>query len=670
MEQNFLYGAAYYEEYLPCDRLEEDMRLMAAAGFNTVRIAESTWSVEEPRPGEYDFSHVDRVIDAAQRHGLSVIVGTPTYAVPVWLAQLDPAVLAVTKDGPGRYGPRQIMDITNPTYLRYAEGIIRALVSHTAGRKNVIGFQLDNETKHYGTAGPAVIDRFCQWMKDRFGTVEAMNAALGLNYWSNSVASFEELPDPAGTVNGSYACEFAAFQRELAADFLRWQAGIVGEYKRPDQFITQNFDFDWRSVVPSGHQGGYSHGVQPDMDHWDGSRAVTLVGTDVYCPGQDGLTGMEIAFAGDEMRSLKKAPYLVLETQAQGIPQMTPYPGQLRLMVWSHVASGARGMMYWPWSSIHNSLESWFKGILGHDFVPGPVYREAAAVGQELKRLAPRLGGIQKRNRIAMMVSPYALHALRAFPTDNDLCYNDVVLWMYRALYELNLECDILYPQQEDWSGYDLLVFPQLYTVDQAMTERVRAFVERGGTVFATFRSFVADEHVKIRHDPLPHGLTDVFGMTYSQNTRPAGVTVDGTPAAHWMELLTPASAETAARYEHRHWGEYAAVTRNAFGRGHAWYLGSMVPAETLKAYLLRAAGDAGIEAPDLRFPLVLRSGTDRAGEPVRFLFNYSDEPQKLSVSWAGTDLLTGRSFQPGEEFSLPGWGVCILGTPAGKTDA
>lgn len=140
MDNKFIFGAAYYEEYLPCDRLEQDMALMSEAGVNTIRIAESTWSVEEPEPGTYDFSHVDRVIDAAERYGINVIIGTPTYAVPRWLVMLDPEVLAVTKDGPGKYGTRQNMDITNPTYLQYAEKIIRALVSHTTGRKNVIGF--------------------------------------------------------------------------------------------------------------------------------------------------------------------------------------------------------------------------------------------------------------------------------------------------------------------------------------------------------------------------------------------------------------------------------------------------------------------------------------------------------------------------------------------------
>ncbi len=658
---DIIFGVAYYEEYLPCDRLEEDMERIAAAGLNTVRIAESTWCTLEPEPGRYDFSHVDRVIAAAARRGLDVIVGTPTYAIPPWLARLDPEVLAWTKDGRRRFGPRQNMDITNPTYLRYAERVIRALVSHTAACPNVIGYQIDNETKHYGTAGPRVVARFRQWLKERFGTVEKVNAAFGLNHWSNAAASFEELPDPSGTVNGSYACAFARFQRELAAEFLLWQSALVSEYKRPEQFITQNFDYEWRSFGPPGQQDGYSWGVQPDICHYDAARAVTLVGTDIYCFTQDRLTGMEIAFGGDLMRPLKHAPYLVLESQAQAFRDWLPYPGQLRQMAFSHLASGARGLLYWGWSSIHNGLESYWKGLLSHDFEPNPTSREAAALGAELKRLAPRLAGMEKKNRAALVVSTEALSALNWFPTDKDLSYNDIVLWLYRAMYELNLECDVIFDRETDWSPYRLLLFPALYSVSEELAGRVRSFVADGGTVFATFRSFFADENLKIFHDPQPHGLTDCFGMTYNQYTRPAGVTVDGAPAQYWMELLKPDEAEILASYRHPYWGQYAALTRNRYGRGQAWYLGTMLPCEALKPYLRRAARDAGLEPPPCEFPLILRTGVDREGRTLRYLFHYASRPAALPSPWRAENLLTGASYAPGEPIPLDDWGVAIF---------
>lgn len=142
-----LYGAAYYEEYLPYGRLQQDVGMMKAAGINVVRIAESTWSTCEPQDGVFDFSHVVRVIDAMEEAGIGVVIGTPTYAVPAWMVKKHPEILAETKAGRNLYGPRQNMDITNPDYLFYAERAIRKLMECTAHRKGVIGFQLDNETR-------------------------------------------------------------------------------------------------------------------------------------------------------------------------------------------------------------------------------------------------------------------------------------------------------------------------------------------------------------------------------------------------------------------------------------------------------------------------------------------------------------------------------------------
>ena len=661
VNQNIIFGAAYYEEYLPYDRLEKDMQMMVDAGFNTIRIAESTWSVEEPRPGEYDFSHVDRVINAAARYGLNVIVGTPTYAVPYWLVQLDPDVLATTASGKNRYGSRQNMDITNPTYRYYAEGIIRNLVSHTAGYPNVIGFQIDNETKHYGTAGSGMLTLFQRWMKERFGTIEAVNECLGLNYWSNSVTRFEDLPDPSGTINGSYACEFAKFQRKMAEDFLMWQSDIVKKYKRPDQFVTQNLDYEWKSFGAPGQQDGYSWGIQPDICHYKAAKAMTLIGTDIYCFDQDKLTGCEIAFGGDLMRSLRDEPYLVLESQAQAFKDWLPYPGQIRQMAYSHLASGACGVMYWNWHSIHNGLESYWKGLLSHDFESNPTYEEAKLLGGELKKLAPHIAPMKKQNRIAMVVSTEAVNALKWFPTDKDLNYNDVIHWIYDALYELNLECDIIFSQAEDWSKYDLLIFPQLYVIHESMVSRIKEFVNGGGTVLSTFRSFMADENVKIFADRQPHGLTDCFGMTYNQYTRPVNTMVDGAEAQYWMELLNPTTAEVKASYQHKYWGKYAALTRNEFGKGHAWYLGTMLPKEKLKEYLLEVAEDAGIQKPKECWPLVVRSGIGANGQKIHFLFNYSSDEKAILSQWKGKDLLNKKEYEIGQKIYLKDWGVCIL---------
>ena len=236
------FGAAYYSEYLPYDRVEEDMAMMERAGMNTIRIAESTWSTLEPREGVFDFTHIDRMLEAAAGHDISVIIGTPTYAIPTWLVKKYPDILAFTVNGQEIYGRRQNMDITHPGYLEHCEKMIRALMEHIRDVPHIIGFQLDNETKSYGTAGPRVQAMFVDYLKEKFPDINDFNHEFGLDYWSNRVNDWTDFPDVRGTINQSLAAEFQKFQRSLVTRFLSWQSDIVREYARADQFITQNFD--------------------------------------------------------------------------------------------------------------------------------------------------------------------------------------------------------------------------------------------------------------------------------------------------------------------------------------------------------------------------------------------------------------------------------------------
>ena len=535
-------------------------------------------------------------------------------------------------------------------------------MERTAGHPRVIGFQIDNECKDYGNYSPGVQAAFTEYLKEKFGTVEAFNRAFGLAYWSNSIGRWEDMPDIRGTINGGLASEFASFRRSQTAGYLKWQAGLVNEYRREDQFITHNFDFEWRKFGADIAQDGYSYGVQPDLNHAEASEAVTLAGTDIYHPTQDSLTGAEIAFGGDSIRSLKGDNYLVLECQAQAFKYWTPYPGQLRQHAYSHLASGAGGVMYWNWHSIHNSFETYWKGLLSHDMESNPVYEEAARFGSEWQRLSRELVHLKKENRVALVTDSKSLDALKWFPLDRDLSYNDVVRWMYDSLYEMNLECDIVDINVLDTRAYDMIVTPVLYSITEEKLNDLKAFVERGGVLFSSFKSFIADENLTVYRDRAPHLLSEVFGLFHQQYTEPVNLSVEGHKVEQFAELLQPAGAEVLAAYTHRYWDRYAAVTKNGYGGGKAWYIGCYTSKEYLKSLLRLAAADAGLKLPSLEAPLILRSGVNSEGKKISFLFNYTSG-RRSAVNPAGdsVELLTGRRYASGEEIKMPDWGVCIL---------
>ena len=670
--KKLLYGAAYYDEYMPYDRLQQDVAMMKKAGINTVRIAESTWSTCEPQEGVFDFSHVERVMDAMEEAGINVIIGTPTYAIPTWMVKSHPDVMAETVKGRGIYGARQIMDITHPVYRFYAERVIRKLMECTAHRKCVIGFQVDNETKYYGTAGKNVQEKFVKYLRKKFNNdLDAMNHEFGLDYWSNRINAWEDFPDVRGTINGSLGAEFEKFQRTLVDEFLSWQADIVND-RREDQFITHNFDFEWR---------GYSYGVQPDVNHYHAAKALTIAGTDIYHPTQDDLTGAEIAFGGDMTRSLKRDNYLVLETEAQGYPGWTPYKGQLRLQAYSHLANGANSVMYWHWHSIHNSFETYWRGLLSHDMQENAPYREACIIGNEFSRLGSHLVNLKKKNEVAILVSNEALTALKWFGIeataagDHGIGYNDVVRWLYDTLFKMNVECDFVWPESDNLDQYKAIFVPALYAAPDELLEKLKQYTANGGTLVATFKTAFANENVKVSHEMQPHILSNCFGISYQQFTFPkntglSGSIINGTAkdsdekaeAKVFMELLMPQEAEVLASYDHYNWKEYAAITKNHYGKGTAIYIGCMTDDNTLKAVLTEALNSAEVEIPEYSWPVIVRKGINDLNKCVRYILNYSAEEQNVIYHGAnGTELFSEESVQDGDTVTVLPWNLKIV---------
>ena len=669
--KELLYGAAYYDEYMPYDRLDKDVEMMKKAGINTVRIAESTWSTCEPQPGVFDFFHVERVMDAMEAAGINVIIGTPTYAVPTWMVKAHPDVLATTVKGRGIYGARQIMDITHPVYLFYAERVIRELMKRTAHRKCVIGFQLDNETKYYGTAGKNVQEQFEKYLREKFhDDLDALNYEFGLDYWSNRINAWEDFPDVRGTINGSLGAEFEKFQRTLVDKFLSWQADIVNEYRREEQFVTHNLDFEWR---------GYSYGIQPYVNHLHASQCLTIAGTDIYHPTQDELTGAEIAFGGDLIRSLKQDNYLVIETEAQGFPGWTPYKGQLRLQAYSHLASGANSVMYWHWHSIHNSFETYWKGLLSHDFQENASYKEACTIGNEFAKLGSHLVNLKKKNDVAVLVSNEALTALNWFRIQEQapgadaqsIYYNDVMRWMYDTLYRMNVECDFIWPESENLDQYKAIVVPALYAAPDELLIQLNQYVENGGTLIASFKTAFTNENVKVSHQVQPHILKNCLGVHYDQFTFPKKVGLTGeiiskknssSEAKVFMELLVADGAEVLASYEHCNWKDYAAITRNHYGKGQAVYIGCMTDEDTLKAVYKAVLPEAGVEIPEYHYPIIVRKGTNDLGKTIRYFLNYSAVELEMPYEYKnGEELLENTSVEKGAALQMPAWGVKIV---------
>jgi beta-galactosidase len=660
--ETILYGVSYYHEYMPYERLEQDVGLMEKAGINFVRLGESTWGVMEPRDGEFDFAWLDRVIDRLHKAGIKIILGTPTYSIPAWLFKKNPEIQVKQINQPRyTYGLRQMTDLTHPTYRFYAERIIRRLVSHFRDHPAIIGYQLDNETHSSGTADERVQAIFRERIRRKFKTPAELNRAWGLNYWGQNIVDFDDLPPRDGILNPGYRLEWERFEQQIITDFLAWQAAIVREIRRPDQFITHDFA-----------------GFPADADVYEIAKCLDIPAVNIYAGLQDELDGSFFAFCGDVNRSLKGSNYLVTETTAQTIGwdskyQFPPYPGQLRLAAYSNIASGANLVAYWHWHSLHYGQETYWKGVLGHDLEPGRVYQEVTRIAGELRGVGPELVNLKKRNSVAVLFSVDSLHGLNFMPFDDKVSYITVLNQLYNTLYKMRVEADFLFPSSRNLADYRLILVPALYIADDALLSRLADYVKSGGHVLFTFKSGFCNENSTVRWVRAPGPLRDAAGFSYQEfSNLKAPLRLKGDPygageenrVSVWAEYIIPETAKPLAYYDHPIFRQYPAITRNYYGKGTFTYEGTML-SDTLQEKILRETLKiAGVALADNDLPVSVKvkHGILQSGRPVHFYLNFSAKPCEFVYGYEdGAELLTGKPIAKLQKLPLAAWDLAII---------
>jgi beta-galactosidase len=658
-----LYGVAYYPEYMPYERLEKDVDLMQQAGISVVRIGESSWGLWEPEDGRFEFAWMDRVIARLQKAGIKIIMGTPTYSIPAWMYKEHPEIMITHLDGKTTgYGLRQNTDLLNPTYRFYCERVIRKIAEHYKDNPAIIGYQIDNETSSAAAANHDLQVGFVDYLKKKFKTVDELNKDWGLNYWGQRLNDWTEVPPRDGIINPGWKLEWERYSQWITTDFLAWQASIVNQYKRPDQFVTHDF----------------AGPPRPEVNEFEIGRSLDIAAVNPYHGSQDDFDGLGSTLPGDYTRSLKQTNYLVTETNAQAIgwdskDQFPPYDGQLRLDVYTHLSTGANMVEYWHWHSLHYGQETYWKGVLSHDLEPNRAYAEVSRTAHELERIGAHIVDLRHDNKVAILYSNDSRYGLRFMPFGDHKDYNTILKQMYAALYQANVGVDFVFPDTTDLSRYRLVVVPPLYVANDELLNRLADFVRNGGHVATAFKSGFTNEFDTVRWTMAPGPLREAAGFHYQEfSNLKAPLALKGDPfhvgadnkVSEWAEMLIADTAQPLAYYDHPFFGKYPAITRNRFGKGTFTYEGTVLSDKLQARVILDTLQVAGLSGPDQAVPASVRvkHGLNSSGKTIHYYLNYSNNSQTCTYPYAaGSDLLTQSAIAHSQQITLKPWDLAII---------
>ena len=684
------FGAAYYLEYQPGDDPTRDLDLMQAAHFTVIRVGESTWSTWEPADGEFDLDWLQPVLDGAHRRGIGVILGTPTYAAPPWLAHAYPEIAGEPQTGRRQpWGARQEIDITHPAFLFHAERIIRKVVGRYADHPAVIGFQVDNEPGVIPLHNHGTFVRFLSWLEKRYHTVDRLNEEWGLAYWSHRINQWSELWRPDGNAQPQYDLAWRTFQNECTTAFIHWQRDIVREYAREDQFVTTCVAFD-----------------RPTIDEAQVSAGLDVAATNTYYAMQDHLawgselrrpepwvpTGVHgLLELADRSYALQQRRFLVTETNAQAIQWASAnypaYPGQLIQAGLALVARGAAMIEYWHWHTLHFGTETYWGGVLPHSQLPGRVYDEVQRLGGMLAAVGPHLDDYVPDADVAILWDTPTKQHYEFTPPLNDgggtprrTAYHDIVGAFQRGAVEAGAQVRFLNTEQfralsaEDLAErYPVLVAASQFVASGHDLARMARYAAHGGTLVVGPRTGYGDLEARARFAVAPYRLHDAAGLSYEEFSNldaPLALTgegmrlSEGARATMWLDGYLPTDAEVLARYDHRRFGAFAAVTRRSHGEGQVVCVGT-VPNAALAQDLFRMLVPSPASAAWARDePVTVMSG-ESAGRRIWFLHNWSEDPAAAVVPSPAVDLVSGEAHPQGARLELGPWSCLVLADPA-----
>ncbi|MFC6334015.1 beta-galactosidase [Paenibacillus septentrionalis] len=672
-----LHGADYNPEQWLHDPeiLARDIEYMKATNSNVMSVGIFSWAKLEPQEGVFDFEWMDKVIDSLHKNGISIFLATPSGARPIWLAKKYPEVLRVAPNRQRNlFGARHNHCYTSPVY-REKIGILNAKLADRYGNHPAV--KLWHISNEYG--GECHCD-LCQeafrgWLKDKYGTIEELNMQWWTTFWSHTYSDFSEIESPAphgeNAIHGMNL-DWKRFVSDQTQDFMRHEIASVKPYT-PDLPVTANFMYYFNGL------NYFKFKNDVDIISWDNYP--------VWHKSDDLSIGLDTAMMHDLMRSIKKQPFLLMEstpssTNWQSVSKLKK-PGMHLLSSMQAIAHGSNSVQYFQWRKSRGSSEKLHGAVVSHnDRSDTRVFKEVAQLGELLAQL-PQIAATNARAEVAIVYdweNKWAVEDSQG-PRNKDMGYIEEVQAHYRAFAKKGISVDFV-DMECDVDGYKVLVAPMLYMLRAGFEQKMRKFVEAGGTLITTYWTGVINENDLMFMGDTPHALTDVLGLVSEeidglydhernygvvQQSLAAGALSGNYSCSMLCDLVHLDGAEAIMTYRDDFYAGRAVLTRHAFGQGEAYHIGSHFEDGFYDDFYSELAHKLELEAAlPVQLPTPVYA-VARENESTKYIFvhNFSNEAAPIPMLGEAYSLVARtRPELTKEQWTLAPYEVLILATP------
>ncbi len=663
---HLIHGADYNpEQWLPDKSVwDRDMELMQLANCNEMSVGIFSWSMLEPRDGEYDFTFLDEIIEKIHQNGGKVILATPSGARPHWMADKYPEVLRVDSFGRRQgFGGRHNHCFTSPVYREKVRQINTRLAQRYGKHPAVIAWHISNE--YSGDCRCELCkEAFRNFLREKFhNDIRELNKAYWTTFWSHTYDSFDQIDPPGpGAETGIHGLnlDWHRFVTHQTMDFIQNEVKPIRELS-PELPVTINMMYEFY-----------------DLNYHKVADVIDFASWDSYPEwhnGDDAMIAQKAAFWHDLYRCLKQKPFLLMESTPSGV-NWKPYnkpkkPGLDVLSSLQAVAHGSDSVQYFQWRKSRGSSEKFHGAVVGHDGTADTrVFRSVQETGRILREIDEIAGSVTEA-KVAVLFdweNMWALDDCQGYANATkkyfETCYS-----YHKLFWERGIDCDVVSPAA-DLSRYKLVVAPMLYLVDEDTARNLTQYTADGGILWGTYTLGTVDGNDLCHLGGIPGcGLKEVFGILaeeidvlYPDERQHANMEGRKCALVDYCEVIHLQGAEALAEYTDGYYAGTPAVAMNSYGKGLAIYQAcrdSGEMKEILANKLLMIAGVTSNVASDGKLPHGVTAHSRTDGENTYlFVENYSGtESAEVQLPRPMVNMRTGETENTA---SLPPYGFAI----------